>query len=608
MCGIVGILGRGPVAEQLVDSLKRLEYRGYDSAGVATLEGDHLARRRAEGKLRNLEARLKAEPLAGHTGIGHTRWATHGRPTENNAHPHATARVAVVHNGIIENFRELREALEKKGAVFNTETDTEVVLHLVDSYLARGINPVEAVKASLSELRGAFALGFIFAGDDNLMIGARNGPPLAIGYGEGEMYLGSDAIALGPFTDTIAYLEDGDWVILTRTGAVIHDKNNAIVHRDAIKHSAATSLVDKANYRHFMAKEIHEQPEVVGHTLARYIDLATERVALPLKLPFDFNDIQRISITACGTASYAGYIAKYWFERLSRLPVELDVASEFRYREAPLRKGDLAIFISQSGETADTLAALRYAKSQGLHTLSVVNVPTSTIARESETVLPTLAGPEIGVASTKAFTCQLMVLAAIAVAAGKARGELSDADEARLVHGLVEIPRLMAAALATEPQIEKLARDIAKCQDVLYLGRGTSYPLALEGALKLKEISYIHAEGYAAGELKHGPIALIDEHMPVVVIAPFDRVFEKTVSNMQEVAARGGNIILMTDAKGAAEATIDSLVTIVLPDMAATFTPMVYAVPVQLLAYHTAVVMGTDVDQPRNLAKSVTVE
>ena len=608
MCAIVGILGRGPVAEQLVDSLKRLEYRGYDSAGVATLEGDHLDRRRAEGKLKNLEARLKAEPLAGHTGIGHTRWATHGKPTENNAHPHATARVAVVHNGIIENFRELREELQKKGAIFTTETDTEIVLHLVDSYLAKGMEPVEAVKASLSQLRGAFALGFIFAGDHDLMIGARNGPPLAIGYGEGEMYLGSDAIALGPFTDTIAYLEDGDWVVLTRNSSVIYDKNNAVVHRDAIKHSAATSLVDKANYRHFMAKEIHEQPEVVGHTLARYVDMATERVALPTKLPFDFKDIQRIWITACGTASYAGYIAKYWFERLGRLPVELDVASEFRYREAPLRKGDLAIFISQSGETADTLAALRYAKSQGVHTLSVVNVPTSTIARESETVLPTLAGPEIGVASTKAFTCQLMVLAAMAVAAGKARGELSELDEAKLVHGLVEIPRLMSAALATEPQIEKLAREISKCRDVLYLGRGTSYPLALEGALKLKEISYIHAEGYAAGELKHGPIALIDENMPVVVIAPFDRVFEKTVSNMQEVAARGGNIILMTDAKGAREATIESLVTIVLPDMAATFTPMVYAVPVQLLAYHTAVVMGTDVDQPRNLAKSVTVE
>ena len=608
MCGIVGILGRGPVAEQLVDSLKRLEYRGYDSAGVATLEGDRLERRRAEGKLKNLESRLKAEPLAGHTGIGHTRWATHGRPTENNAHPHATDNVAVVHNGIIENFRELREALQKKGTVFKTETDTEIVLHLVDDLLGRGFKPVDAVKATLSQLSGAFALGFIFAGDKDLMIGARNGPPLAIGYGEGEMYLGSDAIALGPFTDTISYLEDGDWVVLTRNSAVIYDKNNAVVHRDVIKHTAATSLVDKANYRHFMAKEIHEQPEVVGHTLARYVDMATERVALPVKLPFDFNDIQRISITACGTASYAGYIAKYWFERLSRLPVEVDVASEFRYREAPLRKGDLAIFISQSGETADTLAALRYAKAQGVHTLSVVNVPSSTIARESETVLPTLAGPEIGVASTKAFTCQLMVLAAVAVAAGKARGELSDAHEAELVHGLVQIPRLMAAALAIEPQIEKLAREIAKSKDVLYLGRGTSYPLALEGALKLKEISYIHAEGYAAGELKHGPIALIDENMPVVVIAPFDQVFEKTVSNMQEVAARGGNIILMTDARGAKEATIGSLVTIVLPDTAAAFTPMVYAIPVQLLAYHTAVIMGTDVDQPRNLAKSVTVE
>ncbi|MFG3593220.1 glutamine--fructose-6-phosphate transaminase (isomerizing) [Bradyrhizobium sp. RDI18] len=608
MCGIVGILGKAPVAELLVDSLKRLEYRGYDSAGVATLEGDHLERRRAEGKLKNLEKRLDAEPLKGHTGIGHTRWATHGKPTENNAHPHATDRVAVVHNGIIENFRELREALEKKGAVFKTETDTEIVLHLVDSLLQKGIKPVEAVRAALSELRGAFALGFIFAGDDDLMIGARNGPPLAIGHGDGEMYLGSDAIALGPFTDTISYLEDGDWVVLTRKGATVYDKNNAIVHRDAVKHSASTSLVDKANYRHFMAKEIHEQPEVVGHTMARYVDMASERVMLPVKLPFDFKDIQRISITACGTANYAGYVAKYWFERLARIPVEIDIASEFRYREAPLRKGDLAIFISQSGETADTLAALRYAKAEGVHTLSVVNVPTSTIARESETVLQTLAGPEIGVASTKAFTCQLMVLASLAVAAGKARGELSDEDETKLVHGLVEIPRLMAAALTLEPQIEKLARDISKSKDVLYLGRGTSYPMALEGALKLKEISYIHAEGYAAGELKHGPIALIDENMPVVVIAPFDRVFEKTVSNMQEVAARGGNIILMTDAKGAAEATVDSLVTIVLPDMASAFTPMVYAVPVQLLAYHTAVVMGTDVDQPRNLAKSVTVE
>ncbi|MDA9398463.1 glutamine--fructose-6-phosphate transaminase (isomerizing) [Bradyrhizobium sp. CCBAU 45389] len=608
MCGIVGILGREPVAEQLVDSLKRLEYRGYDSAGVATLEGKHLERRRAEGKLKNLEKRLEAEPLKGTTGIGHTRWATHGKPTVNNAHPHATERVAVVHNGIIENFRELREELEKKGTVFHTETDTEIVLHLVDDLLTRGNKPVEAVKLALGRLRGAFALGFIFAGDDDLMIGARNGPPLAIGYGDGEMYLGSDAIALGPFTDTISYLEDGDWAVLTRKSATIFDKDGHAVQREKIRHAASTSLVDKANYRHFMAKEIHEQPEVVGHTLARYVDMATERVSLPVKLPFDFKTIQRINITACGTASYAGFVAKYWFERFARVPVEVDVASEFRYREAPLRKGDLAIFISQSGETADTLAALRYAKAEGVHTIAVVNVPTSTIARESETVLQTLAGPEIGVASTKAFTCQLMVLANLAIAAGKARGVLSDEDETKLVHGLVEVPRLMSDALTTELQIEKLSREIAKSRDVLYLGRGTSFPLALEGALKLKEISYIHAEGYAAGELKHGPIALIDETMPVVVIAPYDRVFEKTVSNMQEVAARGGRIILMTDAKGAEEATVESLVTIIMPDMAAAFTPMVYAVPVQLLAYHTAVIMGTDVDQPRNLAKSVTVE
>ncbi|MGJ4947325.1 glutamine--fructose-6-phosphate transaminase (isomerizing) [Bradyrhizobium sp. HKCCYLS20291] len=608
MCGIIGILGRGPVAEHLVDSLKRLEYRGYDSAGVATLEGDHLDRRRAEGKLKNLEKRLEREPLKGHAGIGHTRWATHGKPTEGNAHPHATDNVAVVHNGIIENFRELRAELETQGAKFTSETDTETVVHLVNSYLLKGHTPQQAVAASLPHLKGAFALAFLFKGHGNLLIGARKGSPLAMGYGDGEMFLGSDAIALAPFTDTISYLDDGDWVEITRDSGIIHDASGAVVKRDVLKSGASSFLVDKANYRHFMAKEIHEQPEVVGHTLARYVDMGTERVMLPARLPFDFKDIQRISITACGTASYAGFVAKYWFERFARVPVELDVASEFRYREAPLRKGDLAIFISQSGETADTLAALRYAKSQGVHTLSVVNVPTSTIARESDVVMPTLAGPEIGVASTKAFTCQLMVLAALAIAAGRGRGELSEADETKLVHGLVEVPRLIASALTTEPQIEKLAREIAKSKDVLYLGRGTSYPLALEGALKLKEISYIHAEGYAAGELKHGPIALIDETMPVVVIAPYDRVFEKTVSNMQEVAARGGNIILMTDAKGAEEATVESLVTITMPDMAATFTPIVYAVPVQLLAYHTAVVMGTDVDQPRNLAKSVTVE
>jgi glucosamine--fructose-6-phosphate aminotransferase (isomerizing) len=601
-------LGRGPVADQLVDSLKRLEYRGYDSAGVATLEGDHLERRRAEGKLKNLEARLRASPLAGHAGIGHTRWATHGKPTEANAHPHASDNVAVVHNGIIENFRDLREMLQKLGARFSSETDTEVVAHLVESYLVRGLTPQDAVRSALPQLRGAFALAFVFKGHPDLLIGARKGSPLAVGFGDAEMYLGSDAIALAPLTDTVSYLEDGDWVVLTRNSSVIRNERNEVVRREVLKSGANSLLVDKANYRHFMAKEIHEQPEVVGHTLARYVDMAAERISLPLALPFDFRDVQRVSMTACGTASYAGLVAKYWFERLARLPVEVDIASEFRYREAPLRAGDLAIFISQSGETADTLAALRYAKQQGVHTLSVVNVPTSTIARESEAVLPTLAGPEIGVASTKAFTCQLTVLAALAVAAGRARGTLSEDDEGRLTRALIEVPRLMAATLAIEPQIEKLARDIAKSKDVLYLGRGTSYPLALEGALKLKEISYIHAEGYAAGELKHGPIALIDEHMPVVVIAPYDRVFEKTVSNMQEVAARGGKIILMTDARGAAEATVESLVTIILPDMPATVTPLVYAIPVQLLAYHTAVIMGTDVDQPRNLAKSVTVE
>jgi glucosamine--fructose-6-phosphate aminotransferase (isomerizing) len=608
MCGIVGILGREPVAEQLVNALKRLEYRGYDSAGVATLEGGRLTRRRAQGKLRNLETKLRGEPLAGTIGIGHTRWATHGKPNENNAHPHATERLAVVHNGIIENFRELREELEKKGAKFATETDTEVIAHLVTQEMKNGRAPAEAVAAALPRLRGAFALAFLFEGENDLLIGARKGSPLAVGYGQGEMYLGSDAIALAPFTDTISYLEDGDSAVLTRAGVEIHDAKGSTVERAVVKSAASAFLVDKGNHRHFMAKEIHEQPEVVGHTLAHYLDMAAERVALPAAVPFDFRALERISIAACGTAYYAGLVAKYWFERFARLPVEIDVASEFRYREVPLRPGGLAIFVSQSGETADTLATLRYAKEHKQHVLSVVNVPTSTIARESDVVMPTLAGPEIGVASTKAFTCQLAVLAALAIAAGRARGVLSETDEAKLVRGLIEVPRLMAQALALEPQIEHLARDLAKSRDVLYLGRGTSYPIALEGALKLKEISYIHAEGYAAGELKHGPIALIDETMPVIVIAPYDRVFDKTVSNMQEVAARGGRIILVTDPKGAHEAHVESAAKIVLPEMAATVTPLVYAIPVQLLAYHTAVVMGTDVDQPRNLAKSVTVE
>jgi glucosamine--fructose-6-phosphate aminotransferase (isomerizing) len=608
MCGIIGILGREAVATHLVEALKRLEYRGYDSAGVATLEGGQLTRRRAEGKLRNLEAKLQQEPLAGTAGIGHTRWATHGRPSEGNAHPHATDKLAVVHNGIIENFRELREELEGAGARFASETDTEVVAHLVTREMKNGRSPADAVAAALPRMRGAFALAFLFQGENNLMIGARKGSPLAIGYGSGEMYLGSDAIALAPFTDTISYLEDGDSAIITRDGAEVHDASGARVQRPVQKSLASALVVDKGNHRHFMAKEIHEQPEVVGHTLAHYLDMVAERVALPAALPFDFRALDRISISACGTAYYAGLIAKYWFERFARLPVEIDVASEFRYREAPLSRNGLAIFVSQSGETADTLATLRYAREHKQHVVSIVNVPTSSIARESDVVLPTLAGPEIGVASTKAFTCQLAALACLAVAAGRARDVLSQEDERRLVRALIEVPRLMAEALRLEPQIEQFARDLARSRDVLYLGRGTSYPVALEGALKLKEISYIHAEGYAAGELKHGPIALIDESMPVIVIAPHDRVFEKTVSNMQEVAARGGRIILVTDPRGAREAHVESALKLSLPEMPATVTPLVYAVPVQLIAYHTAVVMGTDVDQPRNLAKSVTVE
>jgi glutamine---fructose-6-phosphate transaminase (isomerizing) len=608
MCGIIGIIGSEPAAPQLVDALKRLEYRGYDSAGVATLENGELTRRRAEGKLKNLEKKLGLEPLSGTIGIGHTRWATHGRPTENNAHPHATERLAVVHNGIIENFGELRRELEAKGAKFSTETDTEVIAHLVTEEMKRGAPPVDAVKAALPRLRGAFALAFLFAGESDLLIGARRGSPLAVGFGDGAMYVGSDAIALAPFTDMVSYLDDGDWVIVTRKGAEIHDSDGKIVQRPVLKSQASVLLIDKGNHRHFMAKEIFEQPEVVGHTLANYIDMTSERVALPMQLPFDFKKLQRISIAACGTAYYAGMVARYWFEHFAHLPVEVDIASEFRYRDVPLGDGNLAIFVSQSGETADTLASLRYARAHKQHVLSVVNVPTSSIARESDVVMPTLAGPEIGVASTKAFTCQLATLAVLAIAAGRARGVLSEADEKTLVRALIEIPRHLNDALALEPQIELIARDLSKCRDVLYLGRGTSYPLALEGALKLKEISYIHAEGYAAGELKHGPIALIDENLPVIVIAPHDKVFEKTVSNMQEVAARGGRLILMTDAKGASATAGQSVEALILPTVHPAVAPLVYAVPAQLLAYHTAVIMGTDVDQPRNLAKSVTVE
>ncbi len=607
MCGIVGILGQGPVAEDVIDALKRLEYRGYDSAGIATLEHGHLAICRAEGKLRNLDQKLARHPLAGHSAIGHTRWATHGKPSERNAHPHSGKKVAVVHNGIIENFRELKDELIAGGAHFLSETDTEVVALLVDRELRAGRSPVEAVGKVLPRLRGAFALAFLFDGEDDLLIAARKGSPLAIGYGKGTMYLGSDAIALGSFTDEIVYLEEGDWAVITRAGAEIRDLTGAVVKRPMVKVPAGAMLVDKGNHRHFMAKEIYEQPEVIPHTFGHYIDPTKETVVLP-ELPFDLGSVTHISITACGTALYAGAVAEYWFERFARVPVSIDIASEFRYRETPLQPGGITIVISQSGETADTLASLRYAKELGQKVVAVVNVPTSTIAREADVVLPTLAGVEIGVASTKAFTCQLATLACLAVATGRAKGVLTSDDEHRLVRAMMEVPRLMTEALKLSPEIELLSRTLAKAQDVLYLGRGTNYPLALEGALKLKEISYIHAEGYAAGELKHGPIALIDEKMPVVVIAPYDRVFEKTVSNMEEVAARGGRIILVTDQKGADLANVTAMQKLILPEMPATIAPLIYSIPVQLIAYHTAVLMGTDVDQPRNLAKSVTVE
>ena len=608
MCGIVGILGAGPVAEQIVEALKRLEYRGYDSAGIATLENGELTRRRASGKLKNLELRLSNHPLQGAIGIGHTRWATHGKPTEVNAHPHASERVAIVHNGIIENFRELRDDLAAKGHRFATETDSEVVAHLVTAELDAGRSPVEAVAAALPQLHGAFALAFLFAGEADLLIGARRGPPLAVGYGGDEMYLGSDALALAPFTDEVSYLDDGDWVVLTRTSAEFYDEANRRVARPKQKSLASAYTIDKGNYRHFMAKEIHEQPEVVGRTLAHYTDLSAGRIALPFDLPFDPAVVDRITIVACGTAYIAGLTAKYWFESIARVSVDIDVASEFRYREPPMTQGGVTIVISQSGETADTMASLRYAKAQGQTIVGVVNVGTSTMARESDVKALTLAGPEIGVASTKAFSCQLVVLACLALAFARARGTLSAEDERRHVNEFLALPGLMVKALKQEREIEAVAHDLARARDVLYLGRGTSFPLALEGALKLKELSYIHAEGYAAGELKHGPIALVDEDLPVIVIAPPDGVFGKTVSNMQEVAARGGRLVLI-GAKGGAEAAAVKLqASIVMPDMPPTFAPIVYAVPIQLLAYHTAVFMGKDADQPRNLAKSVTVE
>jgi glutamine---fructose-6-phosphate transaminase (isomerizing) len=608
MCGIVGILGTRPVALDIVEALRRLEYRGYDSAGVATIEAGSIERRRAPGKLRNLEDRLRESPLSGNSGIGHTRWATHGVPNETNAHPHISGDVVIVHNGIIENFYELKLELEGKGVKFLTQTDTEVVAHLLAEQRAKGVKPVEAVKQVLGRLRGAFALAIMFKSENDLMIGARNGPPLAIGHGEGQMYLGSDAIALSPFTNKITYIEDGDWVVLTRNSYEIFDANNNPVKRPMSFSQASSMMVDKGNHRHFMAKEIEEQPEVVGHTLAEYIDFSTRTIRVPENLPFDFAKLDRITITACGTAYYAGLAAKYWFEKVARLPCEVDVASEFRYREAPLSKNGLAIVISQSGETADTLASLRYSKSQGQHILAVVNVPESTISREAELVFRTYAGPEIGVASTKAFTCQLAALACIALLAGKLRGTLTPAQEKEYVGALIEAPRHMTEILKEEKNIQAVAHEISKARDVLFLGRGINYPLALEGALKLKEISYIHAEGYAAGELKHGPIALVDENVPVIVIAPRDDLYEKTISNMEEVAARGGKIVLITDDLSHQDNAQKTFKHIRVPVAHAFISPLIYAIPVQLLAYHAAVFIGTDVDQPRNLAKSVTVE
>ncbi len=608
MCGIVGILGKEPVALSIVEALRRLEYRGYDSAGVATLEGGKIERRRAPGKLKNLEARLKDQPMTGVTGIGHTRWATHGIANEDNAHPHMAGDVVIVHNGIIENFRELKEELSAENVKFLTQTDTEVVAHLLARERTRGKSPVEAVKAVLPQLRGAFAFAILFKDEPDLLIGARMGSPLAVGHGDGENFLGSDAVALSPFTNKVTYLEEGDWAVLTRTSVQIYSAQNMPVVRPMSFSQASAMLVDKGNHRHFMAKEIAEQPEVVGHTLAEYVDFATRTVRVPENMAFDFAKLDRVSITACGTASYAGLAAKYWFERVARLPCDVDIASEFRYREAPLAKHGLAIVVSQSGETADTLAALRYSKSQGQHTLAVVNVPESTIARECEMVMRTYAGPEIGVASTKAFTCQLAALAALALLAAKQRGHLPPEKERELVGALMEAPRHMAEVLKQEKHIAAVAKDVAGSRDVLFLGRGIMYPIAMEGALKLKEISYIHAEGYAAGELKHGPIALIDENVPVLVLAPHDDLYEKTISNMEEVAARGGKIVLITDANGCEVNSGKTFHCITMPRVPSFIDPLIYALPVQLLAYHAAVQMGTDVDQPRNLAKSVTVE
>ena len=607
MCGIIGIVGREEVADRLVNGLRLMEYRGYDSAGVCTVHDGQLVRRRKEGKLANLLAKLAADPAPGLTGIAHTRWATHGAPTAANAHPHATEQLALVHNGIIENFRQLKEALQARGHTFESDTDTEVVAHLISEQIDAGKTPAEAVQVALPQLRGAFALAIAFRQYPDMLIGARLGSPLVLGFGEGETYLGSDALALAPLTQQITYLEEGDWVIVTREGAQIFDQDNQPVTREVTTSGASAAAIEKGNYRHFMQKEIFEQPTVVAQTLKSYIRQLDQSVALP-QFDFDLSQISRVTIVACGTSFYAGMVAKYWLEQFARLPVDIDVASEFRYRDPVLEPGGLALFISQSGETADTLAALRHCKAAGQTIAVVVNVPTSSMAREADLLLPTHAGPEIGVASTKAFTCQLAVLAAFAANMAVKRGRMDRAEETEIVTQLLETPSTLNAALGHDDEIAAIAPLIAPARDVLYLGRGQDYPLALEGALKLKEISYIHAEGYAAGEMKHGPIALIDEAVPVIVLAPSGPLFEKTVSNMQEVRARGGKIVLISDRAGLDEAGEGCLATIEMPKVHPLIAPLVYAVPVQLLAYHVACVKGTDVDQPRNLAKSVTVE
>jgi glucosamine--fructose-6-phosphate aminotransferase (isomerizing) len=607
MCGIIGIIGKAPVTPLLVDALKRLEYRGYDSAGVATLVNGHIDRRRAEGKLVNLEARLASEPLPGTIGIGHTRWATHGKPSERNAHPIATERVAVVHNGIIENFQELKGELVAEGRHFDSDTDTEVVAQLITSYLEKQMSPEQAMGKAMERLRGAFALAILFSGRHDILMGARRGSSLAVGYGDGEMYVGTDALALAPFTRQVSYLEDDDWVVLRADGCTVY-QGGFEVKREVRQSGISGAMIGKGNHRHFMLKEIHEQPAVIGDTLQTYLDPATRSVTLPA-LPFDWNKVSRITMTACGTAYYACMVAKYWFEGLARLPVEVEVASELRYREPPLPEGGVCIAVSQSGETVDTLAAIRYAKANKQTILSVVNVPESAIARESHLVLPTLAGPEISVASTKATTTQLTVLLCLAIAAGRARGTLSPETEARLALALIELPAHVNQALNMEEEYRRVAETVlAEARDVLYLGRGSSFPIALEGALKLKEISYIHAEGYAAGEMKHGPIALIDETVPVVVVAPTDAIFDKTASNFEQAKARGGKLVLLSDAAGVGRLGNQAVVSLTLPTVDPVVAPILYTVPVQLLAYYTAVAKGTDVDQPRNLAKSVTVE